>query len=156
MNYQKYELLVNPDFTVYEFISSGKNGEIQKAIKYTQTLNPDVYNMGFGDIMSNNEETGEVAIDDTIISNNGDLVMILATVVYSAEIFTQHYPNVMVLFGSSNNAKLRLYRMAISKYFEEISKTFHVFGAVRNSAGQIVNVPFDPNGHFIGFFVRRK
>jgi hypothetical protein len=156
MNYQKYELLVNTDFTVFEFISSGKNGEIQKAIKYTQTLNPDVYNLGFGDIISYNEETGEVEIDDDIVSNNGDIAMILATVAYSAAIFIKHNPNVMVLFGSSNAAKLRLYRMAISRNFEEISKTFHVFGAVRNDMGQIINVPFEANDDFIGFFVRRS
>jgi len=156
MDFPKYELSANADFTVFEFISGGHNGSIRKAIKYTQTLNHDVYNMGFGDIISENEATGEVEIDDEAVSNNGDIEKVLATVAYSFYAFTARYPGVLVLFGGSNTAKVRLYRMVISKYYGEITKTFLVYGAVRNPKGQIVNVPFSPNDNVEGYFVKRR
>ncbi|RWX00511.1 DUF6934 family protein [Flavobacterium cerinum] len=156
MTHAKYELSANPDFTVFEFTSTGKNGPIQKAIKYTQTLNKDVYNLGFGDIISSNETTGEVEIDDIGISNNGDLQQILTTVAYSAYAFTERYPKALILFGSSDKAKIRLYRIMLSHNLAEISKTFILFGAVHNKQGQLINIPFDPNQDVEGYFVRRK
>lgn len=156
MMHAKYELSANPDFTVFEFTSTGKNGPIQKAIKYTQTLNKDVYNLGFGDIISSNETTGEVEIDDIGISNNGDLQQVLATVAYSAYAFTERYPKAFILFGSSDKAKLRLYRMMLSHNLTEITKTFLLFGAIHNEQGQLINISFDPTQDVDGYFVRRK
>ena len=156
MHYPRYELSVNDDFTVFGFISMGQKGRIQKAIKYSMTLNPQVYNLGFGDIISVNETTGEVEIDDQTISNNGDIRMVLSTVAHSVYIFTQHHPDVLVLFGGGNKAKVRLYRMVLSKYYEEVTQMFVVYCAVRNVKGQIINVPFSPHEDVEGFFIRRK
>jgi hypothetical protein len=155
MDFLKYKLTANADFTVYNFTSTGKNGAIEKAIKYTQTLNPGVYNMGFGDIISESKITGEVEIDDIGLSNNGDIEKVLATVAHSVFIFTEHYPDAFVLFGSNDKAKLRLFRMAISRNMTEIMRTFTVFSAIRNKSGQIVNMPFSEKGETIGFFVKR-
>jgi len=154
MESPKYELSANADFTVFEFTSTGKNGTIHKAIKYTQTLNQNVYNLGFGDIVFSDETT--IEIDDTNLSNNGDLDMIIATVVYSIYIFTQQYPEAYVLFGSRNLAKVRLHRMIISRNYETITKNFLVFGAIHNKQGQLVNVPFDSVSDVEGYFVKRK
>lgn len=156
MDTPKYELSANVDFTVFEFTSNGKNGSIQKAVKYSQTLNKNVYNLGFGDIVFSNEATGEIEVDDTTLSNNGDLQMIINTVVYSAYIFTKRYPDSYILFGSSDKARMRLYRMFLSRNMDEISKNFTVFGAVHNEQGQLVNVPFTTSYGIIGYFVMRK
>jgi hypothetical protein len=153
MDTQKYELSANADFTVFEFTSTGKNGVIRKAIKYSKTLNENVYNLGFGDIIFSDETTIEV--DDTNLSNNGDLDKVIATVVYSIYVFTQHYPEAYVLFGSSNPAKVRLHRMIISRNYEAITKNFLVFGAVHNEQGQLVNVPFSTSDDVKGYFVTR-
>lgn len=153
MNSPKYELSANADFTVFEFVSNGKNGIIHKAIKYSKTLNNDVYNLGFGDIIFSDETT--IEIDDTNLSNNGDLEKVIATIVYSAYIFMQHHPEAYILFGSSDTAKLRLYRMFLSRNLTEISKNFLVFGAVHKN-GQLVNVPFDSSEDVEGYFVKRR
>jgi hypothetical protein len=154
MDTPKYELSANADLTVFEFTSSGKNGSIRKAIKYTQTLNENVYNLGFGDIIFSDETTIEV--DDTNLSHNGDLDKVIATVVYSIYVFTQHYPEAYVLFGSSHPAKVRLHRMIISRNYEAITKNFLVFGAVHNEQGQLVNVPFTASQDVEGYFVKRR
>lgn len=155
MDFPRYDLSANTDLTVFEFVSKGRNGRIQKAIKFSMTLNPQVYNMGFGDITSIDDETGEVEIDDQAVSNNGDTEKVLATVAWSVYAFTERYPQVLVLFGGSNPVKRRLYRMVIAKYHSEISKTFRIFGAIRNKEGQVVNVPYTANENVEGFFVKR-
>ncbi len=154
MDHQKYELSANADFTVFEFTSQGKNGKIQKAIKYTKTLNDNVYNLGFGDIIFTDETT--IEIDDTNLSNNGDLEMVIATVAYSVYVFTDNYPETYVLFGSSDTTKLRLYRMFLSHNLTEISKNFLLFGAIHNKQGQLVNIDFNSLEDVEGYFVRRK
>lgn len=156
MDTQKYELSANADVTVFEFTSCGKNGSIQKAVKYSQTLNKNVYNLGFGDIVFSNEAKSEVEVDDTTLSNNGDLQMIINTVVYSAYIFTNRYPEAYVLFGSSDKARMRLYRMFLSRNIDAISKNFTVFGAVHNGQGQLVNVPFAELMDVVGYFVKKN
>lgn len=62
---------------VFEFVSIGPNGRINKLVQYTPTNYKDLYNLGFGD---KNIDTGE--IDDNAISNNGDSEKVLATVVH--------------------------------------------------------------------------
>lgn len=153
MDSPKYDLSANADLTVFEFTSIGEN-TIRKAIKYTQTLNENVYNLGFGDIVFSDETT--VEIDDTTLSNNGDADKVIATVVYTIYVFTQHYPEAYILFGSSNPVIARLHRMIISRNYETITKNFHVFGAVHNEQGQLVNVPFSTSYNVEGYFVRRR
>lgn len=154
MDTHAYQLSANADFTVFEFTSIGKNRSISKAIKYTQTLNPAVYNLGFGDIVFSDDTT--IEIDDDTLSNNGDLQKVIATVVYSAYLFTEHHPEAFILFGSSNPAKLRLYRMFLSRNLIEILEGFVVNGAVHNAQGQFVNKAFSSSHNVEGYFVRRR
>lgn len=155
MGTSKYDLSSNADFTVFEFTSTGKNGSIHKAVKYSKTLNDNVYNLGFGNIIFSNEATGEVEVDDTGLSNNDDFETIINTVVYSAYIFSSFYPKVYILFGSINTAKMRLYRMFLSRNFSQISKSFLLFGAMHNSHGQLTNVPFVASQNVDGYFAKR-
>lgn len=154
MERQIYELSANADFTVFEFTSSGKNGRIRKAIKFTQTLNGNVYNLGFGDIVFSDEAT--IEIDDDTLSNNGDLEKVIATVVHSVYLFVEHHPDMYILFGSSNKAKLRMYRMFLSRNLTQILQSFTVYGAIHNEKGQLVNVPFNSATDVDGYFVIRK
>jgi hypothetical protein len=155
MNFPRYELSANADLTVFEFTSIGKNGTIQKAIKYSQTSNSQVYNLGFGDIIFSNEQTGEVEIDDEAVTNNGDIGQVLGTVAASVYAFTERYPEAFVLFGGSDTAKVRLYRMILSRYYDEITRTFLLFGAEHNKRGQLVNVPFSFDDNVEGYFIKR-
>ena len=72
-----------------------------------------VYNLGFGDKME------DEAIDDNTDSKNGDSDKILATISNTIYIYTTVYPERSILFLGSNSARTRLYRMAISKNYEE-------------------------------------
>lgn len=39
---------------------------------------------------------------------------------------------------------------------EELSETFLIFGAMEDENGYVFDVPFDANGDFYGFIIKRK
>lgn len=90
MKLDKYKLDINNSFATFDFISEGHLGRIEKSIQYEETQDG-VYNLGFGD---KHPITGEV--NDTIVTNNGDTIKVLATVVLSVYLFTQRNPNAWI------------------------------------------------------------
>lgn len=155
MNIPKYDLRTNTDFTLFEFKSNGPNGEIIKGIAYSVTKDETLYNLGFGDLVFDPIINGFV-IDDLAISDNGDRNLILATVAKSAYTFTEIYSDRSIFFKGSTKVRTRLYRRAISLNLKELSETFHIFGVIEDENGAILNIPFDSNGDFYGFIIKRK
>jgi hypothetical protein len=131
---------------VFEFISQGPKGQIPKLVKYSETNLKDMYNLAFGD---KDSKTGN--INDTVISNNGDSDMILATVVSTVYAFTDKYPDSWVFATGSTKARTRLYRMGITKYITEIKKDFQVFG-LRDDEWE----KFEKEVEYEAFLVKRK
>lgn len=97
MNYQKYDLYKNSSTTIFEFKSIGRNGEIKKVILFKALQSEQIYNLAFGDLIYNETEQ-KYLLDDSVITNNGDRNVILATVAQSIYIFTEKYPEKMVFF----------------------------------------------------------
>lgn len=155
MNIAKYDLTTNTDSTLFRFESYGANGEIAKGIAYTATKNEKLYNLGFGDLVFDPIQNGYI-IDDLVVSDNGDRNIVLATVVKSAYTFSEIYPERNIFIKGSTKARTRLYRRAISLNLEELSETFHIFGAMKDENGTIFDVPYDTNGDFYGFIIKRK
>lgn len=157
MNYPKYDLKVSSDSTIFEFISSGKQGNINKVIKYTLMQNPEIVNLGFGDKININVSKGTFDIDDISTTNNGDLNIILATVANATYIYTEIYPDKFIFFSGSCKIRTRLYRIVISTNYNELIKTFFIFGILQNSStGKYYNVSFRNDTNFIGFLIKRK
>lgn len=155
MNHQKYDLYKNSNATIFEFKSIGKSGEITKVIVYSAIQSEQIYNLAFGDLIYD-EVQKKHKLDDSVITNNGDRNVILATVAQSEYIFTEKYPEKMVFFKGSTLARTRLYRRAITINLEELSETFLIFGATKNEAGNVINAPFKVNENFFGFILKRK
>jgi glycerate kinase len=86
-----------------------------------------LYNLAFGDILDDSSE-----INDLSITDNQDRDKILATVVSTVYEFTKRNPKAKIFIAGSTDARNRLYRMAIDKYFDELSETFDIKGANRN------------------------
>jgi hypothetical protein len=155
MNIPNYDLRTNTEFTLFEFKSNGPKGEIVKGIAYSAIQSEVLYNLGFGDLFFDPIKNGFV-INDLIVSDNADRNAVLATVAKSAYIFTEKYPNRSVFFKGSTKGRTRLYRRAISINLKELSETFHIFGAMKDENGAILDIPFDSNGDFYGFIIKRK
>jgi len=130
----------------FEFISKGTKGEIQKIIQFQKTEIYELYNLAFGD---KNITTGE--INDEIISNNGDLKQILATVISSLNIFTDRYPNYWVYITGSTESRTRLYQIGISIYLYEIEEIYLVWGNINDSWERFIK-----NKNYNGFLIKRK
>jgi hypothetical protein len=134
------------DYKTFEFISEGPNGQFRKTVQYIETATTGLYNLGFG---VKNELTNE--IDDQIVTNNGDSRKILATVVKTLFVFTDHYPEALVMATGSTLARTRLYRMGITNNLLLIERDFHVYGYKNNNW-----VKFEKNGPYDVFLVKRK
>ena len=86
MKYPYYkDLEISENYHVYDFVSKGIKGDIEKRIIFQPIQGPYVFNLAFGDQIGN-------VIDDFIISDNNDMPMILATIAAAIAIFLNTYP----------------------------------------------------------------
>ena len=141
-----YKLKADRTLHIFEFTSTGPNGKIKKIIQFEETNTDDVYNLAFGDI---NVKTG--TIDDTVISNNGDSLKKLRTVVEAISIFTKNYPTKWIYAEGSTKSRTRLYRMGISNNLYETRKHYIILG---NSMGKWEY--FQPNKEYTAFAILKK
>jgi len=146
MKLDRYELKAGKNLITFEFVSEGPNGRIPKLIQFTTTNYEDSYNLAFG---NKDPETGKM--DDLVISNNGDSERILATVVAAVYAFTDRYPDAWIYATGSTNARTRLYRMGISRYWEEVRRDFYILGQLNNEWQ-----PFVIGIDYEAFVVKRK
>lgn len=150
MRYEKYEnATVSSDFLEFEFISVGPKGNIHKAIQFQSIDASGIYNLAFG----NQKPDG--TLDDLAVDDNKDRNKILATVVYAVGLFCEKYPEAWVYFSGSTLQRTRLYRMAISLNYEELSNDFEILGIVEDMRG-FVNIPFQKGIDYFGFLIRGK
>jgi hypothetical protein len=146
MKVEKYHLKVESKFTRFEFVSEGSKGAIRKLIEFQETTNSQIFNLAFGDY---NPLTNE--IDDLAISDNGDTEKILGTVVASLYIFLNEYPNAYVYAAGSTKARTRLYRMGITKFYDQMKKDFYLYGQIGDEFPE-----FEIGVDYEGFLAQRK
>jgi hypothetical protein len=156
MNYPKYDLVASTDRAVFEFMSNGARGSIPKLIQFEATSSPGYYNLAFGDKTCRIMDGVEVEyMDDQSNSGNGDRDRVLATVAAATYEYTSIYPDRTVIFSGSTPARTRLYRMAISYNYPELSVDFEISGIFVADTGNTI-VPFESNKVFIAYLVKRK
>ena len=146
MKLPRYELKAESSLEVFEFLSEGPKGNIQKLIKLSETALKDFYNLAFGD---KDLLTGD--INDQIVSNNGDSEKVLATVVSAVYAFTDREKNAWIYATGSTQVRTRLYRMGITKYFDEIKQDFEIFG-LKDGEWEL----FEKDVDYTAFVARRK
>lgn len=146
MQLPKYHLRSESRFTRFEFISEGSKGVVRKLIEFQTTSESGVYNLAFGD---KNPLTGE--INDLAVTNNGDTEKVLATVVAALYVFFENYPASYVYATGSTKPRIRLYRMGISKFYEEMKKDFYLYGQVGDDYFE-----FETSKEYDGFLAQRK
>lgn len=146
MNLPQYKTNPDEDLHSFSFTSEGKNGKIEKVIRY-EKITDDVFNLGFGD---KDPITGK--INDKVVTNNGDTEKVLATVVSTVFTFTERNPNAYIYATGSNHVRNRLYRRGITKYLSEALDTFAIYGMLPNQEFEI----FNPNTDYVGFLLHLK
>lgn len=146
MKLERYQLTAGHNFQTFEFQSIGPKGVIEKVIQFEQMELENLFNLAFGD---RNSFTGE--IDDTSITDNGDTEKVLATVVAAVYSFTEHHPDAWVYATGSTEARTRLYRMGINKYFTIVARDFDLLGENNYKWEH-----YEQNKDYQAFAVRRK
>ncbi len=146
MRNKRYQLTFSVSFTMYEFVSEGPNGRINKLVKYTESSVKNIYNLGFGDKLDDSDD-----FDDEVITNNKDSLRVLSTVAATVYTFTDKYPNAIVFATGSTDARTRLYRMGISNNLEEIKEDFEVLGRIEDKWER-----FEKNRDYDAFLLTRK
>lgn len=149
MKYDRYEPLpISKDALEYKFSSKGPKGEILKVVQFTETDNPDIYNLSLGNLLDN----GKI---DHQASNNFDRNKILATVAAAVYEFTLHYPDKFIFFTGSTRGRTRLYRMILTLNFTELSRDFEIFGVSLQSTGFVAE-PWIKGKDYFGFLIKKK
>lgn len=143
---ERYTVQFGANFQVFEFDSDGPKGKVRKIVQYTEINVKNYFNLGFGD---KNPKTN--AIDDLIVTNNGDSQKILATVASTLFEFTKHYPEASIIAVGSTLARTRLYRIGITNNLEAIEKDFLIYGLKDN-----VWSKFRKGITYDAFLVKRK
>jgi hypothetical protein len=148
MNLEHYNYFTNNDFKEYEFYSEGPKGKIKKVVRFSKIpgREPTVYNLGFGDA---GEETG--VYDDSIVTNNADKDMVLATVANTIIDFTNHHGNHYIYATGSTQSRTRLYQMGISRLWVEINIDFDIYGLKEDNWYK-----FERNVNYHAFLVKKK
>lgn len=146
MKVEKYHLKSDDTLTYFEFISLGPKGAVGKMIEFQNTTTPGLYNLAFGD---KDPETGE--INDLAVTNNGDTEKVLSTVVAALYAFFGKNPEALVYATGSTPARTRLYRMGISKFYEEIQSDLYLFGQMGKNF-----YDFEIGKEYDGFLTQRK
>ena len=146
MQVDKYTLKSGTDLTIFEFISEGPKGAIQKLILFQPTTEPEFYNLAFGD---KDSLTGDLS--DLAVSNNQDTEKVLATVVAALYAFFDHFPDAYVYATGSTAARTRLYRMGISRFYADMQRDFYLYGQVADDF-----LSFEIGEEYDGFLAARK
>lgn len=141
-----YEVQIQPDLQIFEFVSSGRKGDIIKTVRYSEMNVHGVYNLGFGD---KDPITGYIS--DLAVTDNGDSKKVLATVAATLYSFTDIHPEAIVIATGSTEARTRMYRIGITNNLNAIEKDFAIFGLT--DAGW---EPFRKSITYGAFLVKRK
>jgi hypothetical protein len=146
MNQEGYSFVNNAHTTIYTFVSVGEKGTFSKVVIF-QSLYQNLYNLILADydIVTNN-------FDDKNITNNGDIVKILATVIKIIQDFTAQNPDAFVYIEGNTPLKQRLYNRIVTRNLPEIQAHYTVSGVLPNGNKE----PFLPDTPYIAFILEPK
>jgi hypothetical protein len=122
MQTEGYEFVPNENNEVYVFFSSGFKGIFTKIIVFEKIADKN-FNLLFGDY-----DLYTNTIDDKVITNNGDAIKVLATVVHIINTFFEQNPDVIIQIEGSTEIRTKLYQRIIVNYWAEFSENFSIFG----------------------------
>jgi hypothetical protein len=117
-----YEYFDLKDSILFSFESEGANGIILKIIIFT--LNEDgTWNLAFGDWQNND-------INDSVISNNQDIVRVISTVAKVTYVFFDNYPDATVVIKPVDEKRKKLYNIVFKRHYDVITLNFHIFAII--------------------------
>ena len=108
----------------YYFESEGDQGKIPKIVTFTLLPNG-FWNLGFGDL-----QNGKV--NDSVISNNYDIVKLIGTVAKIAYEFSDEFPRRGLEISPVDEKRKSLYNHVFRRHYETIHDKFLIIGISNN------------------------
>lgn len=139
-----YPFEASGDYLYFRFESCSSGCTIPKIVEFEE-IEIGTFNLAFGDVDSQGR------LNDSVVSNNGDMEKVLATVVQTVLTFLEAYPGRRVYFSGNSPARNRLYRAILSRDIENWSDIFEVEGVTEGE-----RIAFRKDVNFEGFIVQRK
>jgi hypothetical protein len=125
--------------TRYVFTSEGKKA-IPKVVEFTPTSSAKIYNLGFGDMLTDGR------IDDISNSNNGDIIRVFSTIIYIIKDFTSEFPGIKIIFTGSTRERTSLYNRILNTHFISFSEEFKITALIEND-NEFEEVEFEANSN---------
>lgn len=152
MNEDRYiKVRTYSNYQIFTFVSTGRHGSLFKIVRFDELYNGNnIYNLSLGTI------TADGKVDYETITNNGDRNKILATVAYIINIFIEKNPGKAVYLTGSDDRRTVLYHRAISYAYDELKKTFNIYGDISLEDEPSEFELFDKSKNYSGFLVESK
>jgi hypothetical protein len=143
MKNEHYPLTSDDESCFFEFESIGPKGVIQKVI-LIDYLDFNTWNLAFGD-------KTETDWTDESVSNNGDMVRVISTVIAAALEFSAKYPTRDISIQPLDERRKKLYNLVFQRNIQDIEEIFYVFGTCEGKY-----LEYQPNYFFDLFILSRK
>ncbi len=144
MKHPSYPFKADSNLTSFTFESKRASTSITKLVEFS-LIQGRVYNLAFGDV----DEDGE--LNDSVISDNKDMELVLATVMSIVIVFFETYPDNVVFFTGSSRSRTRLYQIIIRKEYHSLSERFVIEG-IENGFRETMK----PGKNYDAFLIRMK
>ena len=144
MNQPTYTVEYVLDKDRYIFESIGPRGSIFKVVIFSE-IETETYNLGFGDYDPLTNE-----IDDKVVSDNGDIIKVIATVVGVALKFLAENPMTYIHIEGSSPLRTQLYNRIINRNYEDLFQTYEIYG-FKNEEFEA----FQKNTQYESFLIRK-
>ena len=138
--------LFREDSTEYSycFESISQKASLQKLVLFTATDIRNVFNLALVDQLPSGE------LSDSVVSNNEDMPIVLATVFRIIDEFLNRFPAFIAFFQGSDQRRNRLSRMVLGKELDKLTTRFDVRGYDGNRF-----VIFERNQSYESFLIRK-
>jgi len=146
MKLSKYEVSLWYE-DAYWFVSTGKQGDIYKAVFFQPLPEPNRFNLALGDI---NLRTGEMEFKE--LSANGDARKVFATIGDIIKEYTMVHPDREIFVSGNTDDKKRSYSFMTGWYLDDIKENFEVWGAFKGQPFE----PFEQDKVYYSILLKRK
>jgi hypothetical protein len=118
---ESYNYININDKVEYLFASRGEQGRIAKLVSFTHEKD-DLWNLAFGDLINGQ-------LNDSIISNNHDIVKIIGTVAKITYEFSTEFPLRQIRIKPVDDKRKKLYNHVFRRHYTFIKNTFQIVGS---------------------------
>ena len=140
---ESYVYAALPNKTHYIFQSDGDNGKITKMVIFSN-VGKRLWNLGFGDLDG-------FDIDDSVVSNNNDVVKVISTVTKIAYDFSENFPFRRLQIKPVDEKRRRLYNHVFRRNYEAINTHFLIIGINGHK-----RETYSPENYYQHFEINRK